>query len=301
MLGTTWRRSGGANDPLFAKLMQERSLTSVPLLAGLSEDQKKYLAQVRALGASRNGPVNPQRVTVSDVEAMTEQVKQRAREFGADLVGVAKLRPIHIDLGVELMHENIIAIGVHEDYEAVLEGGEAVETEAYKAYYYVALIANQVAASIRDLGYEALAHHNGGGEIQALPALHDAGLGELGRHGSLINPTYGASFRPSFVTTDLPLEADQRLVFGVQDYCPNCRLCMNNCPGDAIPQDFVLTDGVKRWLTNIEKCYPYSRLSTDYCHLCVDVCPYNARAHKNPYRAFMQTRKVEGYRTPRHQ
>lgn len=232
---------------------------------------------------------------------MSATVKAKARDLGADLVGVTRLRAIHVDLGVDLPHDYVIAIGVHEDYEAVLEGPRAVETEAHKAYYMVALIATKLAAYIRELGYPALAHHNGGTNIQAIPVLHDAGFGELGKHGSLINPVYGASFRPSFVTTKLPVLPDQAQPFGVQDYCQSCRLCINNCPGDAIPNEFVLTDGIKRWLTDIEKCYPYSRLRAEYCHLCVDVCPYNAPHHKETYRSFMKGRKTEGYKTPKHQ
>lgn len=131
--------------------------------------------------------------------------------------------------------------------------------------------------------------------------MYDAGFGELGKHGSLINPAYGASFRPSFVTTDLPLEPDRPHEFGVQDYCESCRLCVNNCPGDAIPNDHILTEGIKRWLTDIEKCYPYSRLRQEYCHLCVDVCAYNAPLHRETYKVFMMGRKTEGYKTPKHQ
>jgi epoxyqueuosine reductase QueG len=125
------------------------------------------------------------------------------------------------------------------------------------------------------------------------------GFGELGRHGSLINAKYGASFRPGFVTTDLPLAEDAPSEFGVQDFCVNCNVCMNNCPGDAIPQEPVTTNGIKRWLIDLEKCYPYSRLRDEYCHLCVDVCPYNVKSHPEPYKAFMKERKQVGYKTPK--
>jgi len=301
MIGTSWRREQGLKDPLLVEVMHKHGLTTVPLYENASPERTRYDAEIKRMGALRDGPLNPTRVPVSDLVQMTEEVKTRARDFGADLVGIARLRPTHIDLDVDLTHEYVIAIGVHEDYEAVLEGPRAVETEAHKAYYMVASIATQLSAHIRDLGYPALAHHNGGTNIQAIPALYDAGFGELGKHGSLINPTYGASFRPSFVSTNLPLQVDQPYEFGVQVYCDSCRLCVNNCPGDAIPQEFTVTEGIKRWLTNIEKCYPYSRLRTEYCHLCVDVCPYNAPNHKSTYRAFMAGRKTEGYKSPKHQ
>lgn len=38
-----------------------------------------------------------------------------------------------------------------------------------------------------------------------IPHAHAAGLGELGKHGSLISPELGPNFRLGMVTTDLPL------------------------------------------------------------------------------------------------
>ncbi len=100
------------------------------------------------------------------------------------------------------------------------------------------------------------------------------------------------------MTCDRPLE------FGVQDYCLNCNLCTNNCPGEAIPKDYIVTAGHRRWLTDMEKCYPYSRMAPDYCHLCVDVCPYIHKENGSPetkaiYKAFMRQQKERGYGTPK--
>jgi formate hydrogenlyase subunit 6/NADH:ubiquinone oxidoreductase subunit I len=79
----------------------------------------------------------------------------------------------------------------------------------------------------------------------------------------------------------------------------NCNVCQLNCPGDAIPQDHVMTHGIKRWLIDLEKCYPYSRLRNEYCHLCVDVCPYIVKSHPGTYKAFMKERRQVGYKTPK--
>jgi epoxyqueuosine reductase QueG len=204
-----------------------------------------------------------------------------------------------IDLGEDVPHEFVIAACVAEDYEKVLQGADAVEEEAMRTYVRCTEISNELAAQIRALGYPARAHHNGGSEVQAIPIFYQVGFGELGRHGSLINEKYGASFRPGFVTTDLPLVEDQPREFGVQDFCMNCNVCQLNCPGDAIPQDYVMTHGIKRWLIDLEKCYPYSRLRNEYCHLCVDVCPYIVKSHPETYRAFMKQRKQVGYKTPK--
>jgi epoxyqueuosine reductase QueG len=230
---------------------------------------------------------------------MTPEIKAKATELGADMVGICRLEPHMIDLGSDVPHEFVIACCVAEDYDKVTQGADAVEEEAMRTYAKCSEIATEMAAHIRALGYPARAHHNGGSEVQAIPIFYQVGFGELGRHGSLINKKYGSSFRPGFVTTDLPLVEDHPREFGVQDVCMNCNVCQLNCPGDAIPQDHVITHGIKRWLIDLEKCYPYSRLRDEYCHLCVDVCPYNVKSHPGTYKAFMKERKQVGYKTPK--
>jgi len=260
---------------------------------------KAYRDRWAELAKFRNGPVSPRRVEVSDPAEMAKRIKAKATELGANMVGICRLQPHMIDLGEDVPHEFVIVACVAEDYEKVVHGANAVEEEAMRVYAMCSDIATELAAHIRDLGYPALAHHNGGSAVQAIPIFYQVGFGELGRHGSLINEEYGASFRPGFVTTDLLLAEDRPHEFGVQDFCMNCNVCMLNCPGDAIPKDHVMTHGIKRWLIDLEKCYPYSRLRDEYCHLCVDVCPYNVKSHPETYKSFMKERKQVGYKTPK--
>ena len=97
---------------------------------------------------------------------------------------------------------------------------------------------------------------------------------------------------------------DTPLAFGVQDTCLKCNLCSNNCPADAIPNDeFVVTEGIRRWLTDVEKCYTMSRMRAQYCHICVDACPYVHKGNgderkKDLFKQYMAKRKKAGYRTP---
>lgn len=301
MMGSTKRREQGLKDPALRKVMAEMGMESVPLYAHQSETRVNYRRQIDEMAADfRVGPVGPNRREVTDPAAMAEEVKARAKECGADLVGACALEPVMIDEGVDCQFANVIAFAHHESYEKVVQGPEAVSNEAHRAYFMVAKIATEMVRWIRDgLGWDAVAHHNGGTYIQAIPVMWQCGWGELGKNGSLIHPVLGASFRPSFITTDLPLALDSPMTFGVQDRCVNCQVCINNCPGDAIPNDYRVDGGVKRWLTDVEKCYPYSRLRKEYCHLCVDVCPYNAANHREDYMTLMKGRKAEGYKTPK--
>lgn len=298
--GATKKRPRGMDDPALVRVMTRMGMTSVPLWDSESESRRHYRAAIKDLIPRRNGPVSDARVDTHNKEVLARRIKNKARELGADDVGICSLTPIMINQGVDCPFENVIAIIHHEDYLKVLDGADAVGEEAHRAYYTVAKISTELGEYIRkELGWPALAHHNGGSYLQAIPILQQAGFGELGKHGSLIHPKFGASFRPAFVTTNLPLLYDTPMAFGVQDRCLTCQVCINNCPGDAIPDDYVVTEGIRRWLTDVKKCYPYSRLRQEYCHLCVDVCPYNAPNHMVAYRTFMGDRRVLGYKTPK--
>ncbi len=304
MIGITTYREQGLKDPLLGEVMRNLGMESVPLYNAEAPEKTANKQFIRSKGETRDGPVSAERVDIPDEAALTEQLKGMARDLGADMVGIALLQPLFIDDGVDLPHDVVLCIGVHETYGNVVDGADAVEREASRVYAECARIADAMARNIRDMGFPALAHHNGGCDIQAIPAMYHSGFGELGRHGSLIHPEFGANFRPGFVTTTLPLVPDAPCEFGVPDYCEKCNLCTNNCPGDAMARDAIVTAGLRRWLVDIAKCYPYSRLRAEYCHLCVDVCPYIHKENGNNeyrsiYKQFMKARKQAGWRSPK--
>ncbi len=303
MLGISWRREQGLADALLRRMLAERGLDNVPQWTKEGDVRMRANRRWTVLAEDRDGPVAPGRRDIADVAAATAAIKAEAMALGADLVGCCALSPIMIDHGFDMPHANVIAIVTREHYANVLEGSRAIEAETYSVYVRLAEIATELAARVRAMGYPAWAHHNGVTQVQAIPIMYHCGIGELGRNGSLINPDLSANFRPSFVTTDMPLAYDAPLEFGVQDYCEKCNLCRNNCPGDAVATDPIVTEGIKRWRIEMEKCYPYSRLHEAYCHICVDVCPYVHKANGNAenrrmYKAYMMQRKQDGYRSP---
>ena len=303
MIGISWRREQGLADPLLRRMVKEAGLENVPQWTKKDDVRTAANNYWMGLAKDRDGPVNPERREITDPAHITDEIKAKALELGADMVGCSALTPIMIDEGFDMPHRNVVSFIVKEDYANVLKGSRAIEAETYDVYMRVADISTQLAAFVRNLGYPAWAHHNGIRQIMAIPTLYHCGFGELGRHGSLINPIHAANFRPGFVTTNVPLIYDSPNEFGVQDYCENCNLCRNNCPGDAIATDHILTEGLKRWRIDMEKCYPFSRLHEAYCHICVDVCPYVHKENgdeekRRIYKAYMKQRKEDGYRSP---
>lgn len=221
-------------------------------------------------------------------EEITKRIKGFARYLGADLVGTTKLNPAyaysHIGRApgtwgeaIELNHTHAIAIAVEMRHDMIRHAPESLTiTESAFSYFENARIAMILAKYINLLGYEARAHVDGNYRMMCIPIAADAGLGELGRLGLLITPEFGPRVRLSVVTTNLPLDVDQPISFGVQEFCSFCKKCAINCPSGSI--DFgekKIYAGVEKWQSDQENCYRFWRKQGTDCAICVKVCPYS--------------------------
>ena len=198
----------------------------------------------------------------------------------SDLVGIAEIDPGWIYEGYELDEPRVIVIGVEMDYAELAEAPSSFENP--RAAVVVAKEYNRAARACRELrnfilsqGFFAKAYQGPyATALNFLPAAIAAGLGELGKHGSLINREYGSSFRLSAVTTDMPLVADSPDEFGADDFCMRCQACSNACPPDAIADEKQMVRGVEKWYVNFDKCIPYFGEALG-CALCLAVCPWS--------------------------
>ena len=111
-------------------------------------------------------------------------------------------------------------------------------------------------------------------DVLMIPAAIEAGLGELGKHGSIINRELGSNFRLSMVTTDLPVIPDKPDVFGADVFCESCQLCYSACPPDAIFREKQMVRGETKWYVDFDKCVPYF-VDNKTCGLCLVVCPWS--------------------------
>ena len=128
---------------------------------------------------------------------------------------------------------------------------------------------------IRSQGYNARAFPGPSADaLLLIPPAIASGLGELGKHGSLISRRFGSGVRLAGVTTDMPLVAttlpDR---FGADEFCKNCQVCTRACPPGAISEQKQMVRGVERWYVNFDKCIPYFAEAAG-CAICIADCPW---------------------------
>lgn len=193
-----------------------------------------------------------------------------------ELVGVARPEPAWFFDGRSSDLPWIIVLGLAMDHEQLATAPEHTSAiEVHRQYNRGTAAARALADFIRSRGFRAEGHGGpGAGPIQMVPAAIAAGLGELGKHGSIINRQLGSSFRLAAVLTDAPLAAHEPEQFGVDDFCYGCRICTDACPPDAIAPDKRLVRGVTKWAVDFDRCLPYFAQSFG-CGICIAVCPWS--------------------------
>jgi len=222
------------------------------------------------------GPVHARRREVSDPAAMAAEVKALAKRLGASLVGVAEVTEEDLYVGRDPGLRRAICLGLPMDRHEMSFAPQArAAAEVMRAYRAIAKVAVRLAEEIRAMGWPARAYGNPNStDILMIPLAVRAGLGELGKHGSLIGVEHGSNFRLAAVLTDLPLALDRPVDIGVDDVCSVCRRCVDDCPPRAIYEEKQLVRGERKWYVDFDKCVPYF-VKTYGCAICIEVCPWS--------------------------
>ena len=227
---------------------------------------------------------------IDDPHKMSAYIKRATRLFGASLVGICKINRNwqYKESDVPDKFENTIVMAVEMDAESIATSPAVPAAVATGVgYSKVAFILACMGEFIRNLGYGAI--QCGNDTALSIPLAIDAGLGELGRNGLLITPQYGPRVRLCKLFTDLPLEPDEPIEFGVREFCKKCKLCAKNCKAHAISMDDEPSFEVKcrsnnlgalKWYVNAELCYQFWCENGIDCSTCIKVCPYNITLKK---------------------
>jgi reductive dehalogenase len=230
-----------------------------------------------------------------DPKYNTRLVKEAARFYGADMVGICRhdRRWIYTK-GYHLITREEYDIHIPDEYQYVINIAVASDYEYYKyapafpaaaavglGYSKMAFVAGHTAQFLRQLGYRAIP--SGNDTALNIPYAIQAGLGELGRQGVLITPKFGPRVRLCMIFTDFPLVCDEPMEFGVTQFCEACLKCAKHCPGQAIsrgprttePTSISNAGGSLKWYVDVEKCYRFWAKNGIDCGNCIRVCAFN--------------------------
>ena len=251
-------------------------------------------------------------------EEASQIVRKAAALFGADQVGFAELdrrwvyshyfdeetkkdypikfsdeegyeqyhQPMRLEDGTRVIPKEMkyVVVMLHE-WGKDLDGTEHAPTLLTEglstlAYARMAPTLWMVAEFIRGLGYNAIPAAND--TALSIPLAVDAGLGQVGRHGLLINPKVGARCRISKIFTDLPLDPAGAVDSGITEFCNACLKCVPKCGTKAIttgersfePLDESNAAGVLSWKVDAKKCMTFQNRVGSTCSTCVRRCAW---------------------------
>ena len=149
--------------------------------------------------------------------------------FGADIVRIAELDQRWVYKENDISHQYAIVVAVRHIPSLVSMAPSYFSwASTAESYSRLKLITTQMTDFIRGLGYDAMYRETRGGgnpELNMVPLALDAGIGEFCRTGRVLSPEYGNNMRLKAVTTDLPLQHDKPVSFGVHDFCMACESC----------------------------------------------------------------------------
>jgi epoxyqueuosine reductase QueG len=216
-----------------------------------------------------------------DARALTEEIKKRAIEYGADLVGIVSTEAIDAVPRHWVGWDYQVYTRKSTDY---MEGSRSVIVLGYQAwddvheiqikrrgrweypaYQRMRLYARRLLRHIQGLGYRGMVYP----ELMSQKRMAQiAGLGSFGKNSLIINPRYGPWIRLQSMLTDAELVPDEP--FG-EDLCGVCEACILACPVGALTPYAV--DAERCW-GYLSQMPPFTEDSTLMCTQCQKVCPH---------------------------
>ncbi len=219
---------------------------------------------------------NPESLS-KDVNCSAQQIKNKARELGADLVGICRLnrRWLYKDNSLDKHHGTVdfswvIVVGIAMNAESFrVSPSPAIRDETSNGYRRMERVAGELSRHIATLGYNAFS--TGNGLALSVPQAVEAGLGRLGRNSLLIAEQFGPCLRICKVFTDMPLKADRTPQAFLAEICRDCSLCADACPAAAIETGRIPLDKV--WRIDGNLCSAHWKKVNRECAGCIAACP----------------------------
>ena len=228
-----------------------------------------------------HSPANWSADTVArEIDAFVINYGARELESRHVMIGYTPVLREHVYSDGVVRLPNAVVLGLPMRYEQTNAAPEPIAgEEVTRNYMELGGLTLALGMFLRACGYSAEVHHPRGDEnaeceAMFIPHAVAAGMGDLGRHGSMISRDFGPRVRLSMVTTDAPVPMHPKREAGIAEFCTWCTKCMDACPVDAIAEHRTEVRGSYRHIVDTSACLPYFA-QTDGCGICIAVCPYN--------------------------
>jgi len=268
----------------------EKSLRERSRFAFKQPHTAGMMPSMRAMVAVQSGVANDTAdiSQYADPAANSRALKSLSYLLGADMTGICEVpRYAWYSHGADgnpmtTKHKYAVVMLIDQEFDT-MEGASGDDwisgSQSMRAYLRGAEIAGVMAETLRQLGFASRSQTNVDSDVLQLPLMLLAGLGELSRIGELVlNPFVGPRLKTVVLTTDMPLEVDKPIDFGLQYFCNNCHKCARECPCDAISWgDKVMFNGYEIWKPDAERCarYRLTNAKGSACGRCMKTCPLN--------------------------
>jgi len=268
-----------------AQKEQLRSSVKYPLCAA-------QIDVIRHLSAIKDNKVVAYKAPIpEDPKILSRHIKRLGYFLKAGIMGICRIPEYavysHDRQGnpIDINYQYAIVIVMSKEYETVRasKGYDWIDTPiCFQSYVQAASVVHTMADYIRRLGYDASAQHVSPGpndryQVLIPPLLLWAGIGEISRAGIILSPFLGLNFKAAAVLTNMPLEPDKPIDFGLQNFCQHCRICAEACPSKAIPMgDKVMYNGYETWKLDERRCKMFRVFNQKGtgCNRCIKICPW---------------------------
>jgi reductive dehalogenase len=244
--------------------------------------------------------VNEKKLEVKDPAEMSRLIKKIGRMYGSPIVRIVELNHDFAydrcpqesrgyKFGEPLNIPEHWKYGIVTTYPLSWEvlGASPHASSSQEGYAYVAVTDEKISTFIKQLGYAARPNDRQHNYEYVLPPLAVlAGVGEQGRLSSCVTPEFGAHVRLGMVVTNLPLQPDKPIDFGLQQFCRKCKICAESCPSGSISFDDhpreINGRGYEGWPINTATCSNYWQETPNPqmgCRICVAVCPFTKKSN----------------------
>lgn len=222
----------------------------------------------------------------------SQTLKQFAFNKGADLVGIASIDRFHkaparhkptdllpdaktvVVCAMRIMH-GVLNSQFTVYHNAMMTIHQSLDKLAFEIALFIEKSGGNAIPVPSDEPYRYWEKGNqyGRGDLSHKHVAQAAGLGRLGKNSLLITPQFGNMVHLVSVITDIKIEPDNILE---KDPCSDsCRLCLENCPANAILDDRTINQLLCR--KNLIKELPKGNI-IENCHFCRSVCPYSKKS-----------------------